>query len=98
MLAELRLCLFSPAVAADGKQWLAILGLGICLAGGYFFESRAMGRISSVSAVLISNLEPVMNPVWVALFLPALGEIPGPMAIVGGLMVLITAAIYAIKS
>ncbi|HPT88748.1 MAG TPA: EamA/RhaT family transporter, partial [Bacillota bacterium] len=32
-------------------------------------------------------LEPVLNPVWVFIFL---GEKPGPWALVGGLVILIT--------
>jgi len=35
--------------------------------------------------VLIPLIEPVLNPVWVML---ALGELPGPWAIVGGALVL----------
>lgn len=88
---------FDPNMSADPAQWLAVAGLGVCLAGGYFFVSAAMGRVSPIFAVLLSNLEPVLNPIWVALFLPELGEFPGPMALLGSAIVLVTAAVYSLK-
>lgn len=87
---------FDPAMSARPSEWLAVLGLGVCLAGGYYFISAAMGRVSPVFTVLLSNLEPVLNPIWVALFLPKLGEIPGGMALVGSAIVLVTAAVYSL--
>ncbi|MBQ6375072.1 MAG: EamA family transporter [Clostridia bacterium] len=87
---------FDPAVSARPTEWLAALGLGVCLAGGYFFISKAMGKVSPVFTVLLSNLEPVLNPIWVALFLPSLGELPGGLSLVGALIVLVTAAVYSI--
>ena len=87
---------FDPAMSARPSEWLAVLGLGVCLAGGYYFISAAMGRVSPVFTVLLSNLEPVLNPIWVALFLPELGEVPGGMALVGSAIVLVTAAVYSL--
>lgn len=88
---------FDPAMSAQPAQWLAALGLGVCLAGGYYFISAAMGRVSPIFAVLLSNLEPVLNPIWVAVFLPQLNEIPGGMSLVGAAIVLVTAAIYSLS-
>ena len=88
---------FDPGMSADPAQWLAAVGLGVCLAGGYYFISAAMGKVSPIFAVLLSNLEPVLNPIWVALFLPRLGEVPGGMALVGAAIVLVTAAIYSLS-
>ncbi|MGX8705386.1 MAG: DMT family transporter [bacterium] len=87
---------FDPGVSADPAHWLAAVGLGLCLAGGYYFVSAAMGHVSPIFAVLLSNLEPVLNPVWVALFLPQLGEIPGGLSLVGSAIVLITAGVYSL--
>ena len=86
-----------PNMSADPVQWLAVLGLGVCLAGGYYFVSAAMGRVSPIFAVLLSNLEPVLNPIWVALFLPSLGEVPGGLSLVGAIIVLVTAAVYSLS-
>ena len=88
---------FDPSMSADPRQWLAVVGLGVCLAGGYYFISAAMGKVSPIFTVLLSNLEPVLNPIWVALFLPQLGEFPGPMAILGSAIVLVTAGVYSLK-
>jgi len=87
---------FDPAMSSNPSQWLAVTGLGVCLAGGYYFISAAMGKVSPVFTVLLSNLEPVLNPIWVALFLPALGEVPGGLSLVGSIIVLVTAAVYSL--
>lgn len=87
---------FDPAMSANPMEWLVVVALGVCLAAGYYFVSAAMGRVSPISAVLLSNLEPVLNPIWVAVFLPQLGERPGGMALVGSAIVLVTAAVYSL--
>lgn len=87
---------FDPGVSAEPTQWLAAIGLGICLAGGYYFISAAMGKVSPIFTVLLSNLEPVLNPVWVAVFLPELGEVPGGLSLVGSIIVLVTAGVYSL--
>lgn len=46
--------------------------------------SRAAEHCSPLICSLLSAIEPLMNPVWVALFI---GERPGPLAIVGGIVV-----------
>ena len=51
----------------------------------YVFYATAIKQVSALEATLIPFLEPVLNPLWVML---ALGERPGPWAIVGGLLVL----------
>ena len=88
--------LWDPAVSARPTEWLAAAGMGVCLAGGYYFISVAMGKVSPIFAVLLSNLEPVLNPIWVALFLPSLGEVPGGLALIGAAIVLVTAAVYSL--
>ena len=87
---------FDPGMSAEPTQWLAAIGLGVCLAGGYYFVSAAMGKVSPIFTVLLSNLEPVLNPVWVALFLPELGEVPGGLSLVGSIIVLVTAGVYSL--
>ena len=46
----------------------------------------AIKSVTALEATLIPLLEPVLNPLWVML---ALGERPGPWAIVGGALVLV---------
>lgn len=74
---------------------LAIIGLGLCLSGGYIFISRGMRTVSPVSAALTSNIEPVLNPLWVFIFL---GEKPGAMALIGAVIVLGTVTVYSLRS
>lgn len=84
---------FDPAVSLNPLHWLTVLGLGLCLAGGYYFISRSMSRVPPVTAALLANLEPILNPFWVFLFL---GEAPGPLALVGAAIVLASATVYSL--
>ena len=84
---------FDPGVSPNPLHWLIALGLGLCLAGGYFFISRSMANVSPISAALLANLEPILNPLWVLIFL---GERPGPLTLVGSAIVLVTATAYSL--
>ncbi len=67
--------------------------LGVSLGLGYLFFSLGIKRTSAVSAAIITNLEPVLNPVWVFVFL---GVFPGVFGIVGALIVLVTVTMHSI--
>lgn len=82
-----------PAFSLAPVQWLAMLGMAACLAGGYFFIGRGMANTSPVTAAILANLEPVLNPLWVFLFL---GERPGVLTLAGMAVVLTAATIYSI--
>ena len=84
---------FDPGVSANPVHWLTALALGICLAGGYFFISKSMSNVSPVSAALLANLEPILNPVWAFLLV---GERPGALTLVGASIVLVAATVYAL--
>jgi drug/metabolite transporter (DMT)-like permease len=63
---------------------VALLGMGqVGLA--YVLYALAVPRLTALEGSLLPTLEPVLNPVWVALFH---GEVPGPLAIAGGICVL----------
>jgi drug/metabolite transporter (DMT)-like permease len=47
--------------------------------------SKAIPHVRAIEAVLIPVLEPVLNPIWVLLFI---GEVPSGWALLGGVMVL----------
>ena len=65
--------------------WL-VLVLGVLQLGlSYALYAEAIKHVTALEAMLIPLIEPVLNPVWVML---ALGERPGPWAIVGGALVL----------
>jgi EamA-like transporter family. len=65
--------------------WL-LLVLGVLQLGvSYVLYAEAIKHVTALEAMLIPLLEPVLNPLWVML---ALGERPGPWAILGGVLVL----------
>lgn len=78
-----------PALAMSQVQpadW-AILGfLGIFQLGlPFVLYAVAIRSISAIETILISCLEPILNPILVFL---VIGETPGPMALAGGALVL----------
>ena len=96
-LMTLPFCIFAffdPNVSAQPVHWLAVCAMGLCLGGGYFFISRSLSNVHPVSSALIANLEPVLNPLWVFIFL---GENPGIYTIIGMVIVIVTVTIYSLK-
>ena len=84
---------WDPNVTADPFPWLGALALGVFLAGGYFFISRSLNNVHPVTSALIANLEPVLNPLWVFLFV---GEVPGMLTFVGAAVVIIAVTVYSL--
>ena len=79
---------FSP------KNLLLILLLGVVQMGlGYVFLSIGLNRVSPIAASLTSMIEPILNPILVALFY---GEMISPLAFVGAVIVLISSTGYNI--
>ncbi len=87
---------FDQSFSFDPVQWLYVLLMGLCLAGGYLFFSLGIKRgASPVAASLISNAEAVLNPTWVFLFC---GESPGALALIGAAIVLAAVILYGLKT
>lgn len=84
-----------PGATLTTGNILAQLGMGLGLAGGYIFISKGMKTVSPLSAAITSNIEPVLNPIWVFIFL---GEAPGLLAIIGALVVLSTVTLYSLPA
>lgn len=77
-------------------NWGSIAYLGIFQIGlAFLLYSLAIKVIPALEATLIGTLEPILNPLWVFLLL---GEIPGPLALLGGLVVLGGVVISSIAS
>ncbi len=77
-------------------NWLIILYLGIFQIGlAFVFFTTAIKHVPAIEATLISTLEPVINPIWVFLFI---GEEPGRFALLGAAIVLAGVALNAIGS
>jgi drug/metabolite transporter (DMT)-like permease len=67
-------------------SWVALGLLGTVQLGvSYLLYARAIRHVTALEAVLIPVIEPILNPIWVLL---ALGERPGPLSLLGGVIVL----------
>ena len=65
---------------------LPLLALGIGQLGlGYLLFARGIAYVTAVEGALIPVIEPILNPLWVAL---AIGEYPSRWGLIGGLIVL----------
>ncbi|MHC1752776.1 DMT family transporter [Humidesulfovibrio sp.] len=70
----------------DAAGWLGLLYLGVLQQGvSLALYVWCIKRLGALEAILIMTLEPILNPVWVAL---GVGELPGLWACAGGLVVL----------
>jgi len=78
-----------PALALSQVQpmdWAILSFLGIFQLGlPFVLYAAAIRSISAIETILISCLEPILNPILVFL---VIGEAPGPMALAGGALVL----------
>jgi drug/metabolite transporter (DMT)-like permease len=63
---------------------LAVMG-AVQLGAPYFLFSKGLQTVSLPEAALIALIEPVLNPLWVALIV---GELPSRATIWGGVMIL----------
>jgi drug/metabolite transporter (DMT)-like permease len=71
--------------APDLTGWGALLALGVVQQGAaYLCYAWAIRHATALEAMLIPVIEPILNPIWVAL---AFGERPGPWALAGGAVV-----------
>ena len=76
----------------SAKAWICIILLGVIQFGlSYIFLSRGLDRVSPVTASLTSTLEPILNPILVAIFC---GETIGRTAVIGAVLVIGAAACY----
>lgn len=72
--------------------WVALLAVGLIEQGvSYIFLNLGLNSTSAIASSLISGVEPVLNPVWVAL---VYGEMLTPLSIVGAVIVLCSIVIY----
>jgi drug/metabolite transporter (DMT)-like permease len=78
------------------RNFILIVILGIVQMGfGYVLLAKGLETVTPVSASLTSTIEPILNPIWVALFY---GEVVTPIAIVGAAIVIISSTAYNIRS
>jgi drug/metabolite transporter (DMT)-like permease len=90
LLASLFMAIFGfPFVLRETwtvTNWLIIAYLGLFQLGlAFLLFTQAIKHVPALEANLVGTLEPVLNPVWVYLFL---GESMGSYALLGGLVIL----------
>ncbi|NLH14970.1 MAG: DMT family transporter [Phycisphaerae bacterium] len=79
-------CPFWIGVQIDSTSWRYLIVLGIFQLGlSYALYSIAICRVSAIEAIMVPVIEPILNPLWVWIFLR---EVPGRWAIPGGVLVI----------
>ena len=91
--------IFTPLCAGETDFSLPVLAavgaLGIVQVGGaYILFSEGIRSTPPVTASLITGLEPIMNPAWVALFY---GETISPLSMVGAVIVVIAIVARSVR-
>jgi drug/metabolite transporter (DMT)-like permease len=80
------------AIPEDPASWTALSLLGIFQVGlSYILYTIAIKYVTALEAVLITLIEPIINPLWVFLFL---GEKPTPWALLGGAIVVVSLIVH----
>ena len=70
----------------DAAGWGGLLLLGVVQLGlPYVMYALALRHVRAMEGILIPMMEPVLNPLWVFLWM---GETPGSMALVGGMIIM----------
>jgi drug/metabolite transporter (DMT)-like permease len=72
-----------PLPSPTGLLALGALGL-VQLGIPYLLYAKAIRHVTALEAVLIPVIEPVLNPIWVVIFV---GERPHPLALAGGAII-----------
>ena len=86
----LGLATYNTVVTSQDLILILILGV-VQLGIPYVLYAMAASRISPLSCALIGMIEPLLNPIWVAVFY---GEIPGLFALIGGVVVIVSVVVY----
>ena len=83
---------YPTQVSAVSVLYIVILGV-IQLGIPFLLYSYALARAKPLPCVLLAVIEPLLNPVWVALFY---GEKPGLLAFTGSLIVIVSITIWCV--
>ena len=78
----------------DTISLLFLLLAGLLVAVSYTLYAKASTGLSALETVLIPIIDPVMNPVWVFLFLD---ERPGALTVVGAAVILVSVTIRVVS-
>lgn len=78
-------------IAVGALIFLGLFQLGIA----YIFLTYSARSCSPLMISLIGMIEVILSPVWVAIFIH---EMPGPLAVVGGIIVIITLIVWCVSN
>lgn len=86
--------LLVPKAVLGGAEWrtaalLALMG-GIQIAAPYVLFSYGLRRVSAAEAGLLALVEPLLNPIWVAL---GVREVPSWPTLAGGALIILALAV-----
>lgn len=77
-----------------GRDWLILMFLGSVQIGlAYLLYAAAVQRLRAVECLLAAALEPILNPVWVALWAH---ELPGGGTLLGGSVIVATVIAHSL--
>lgn len=80
----------------DARSWLIVSALGVGQLGmSYAAYSAGVTRVRAVEAVLVATIEPILNPIWVAV---GTGERPSSAAMVGGAIIVASVVAQGLAS
>lgn len=96
VLLMIPLVVSNPPAQVTTNDILAILFLGILQIGiAYLLFTYGISKgVRSLDASIIGFIEPLLNPVWVFLFI---GEIPSNWAILGGIIIISAVILHTVK-
>ncbi len=83
-----------PFPDASGMGALVILGV-VQIGVAYQLYAKAIPHVRAIEASLIPVIEPILNPLWVFLFI---GERPSPLALLGGMVVVGAATMQGVMA
>jgi len=79
---------------SDVRSWWILVALGTVQIGlAYILYGAGVRRVRAVDALLLATVEPVLNPLWVAI---GTGERPTHSVIVGGAIVVASVTVKAV--
>ena len=85
-----------PFIVISGlpeSGWFWIIPMGTIGAGlSFVLYTVVIKHLKAIEAIITQTIEPVFNPIWVFL---AVGETPGPWALLGGMVVLSSVTLHA---
>lgn len=88
--------LTADLAATPGPVWLAVLGLGLLQqAAGHLLFALGIKQTPAVTASLISGIEPILNPLLVAVFYH---ETPSPLSLFAACLVLSAILFYNVRT